>query len=114
MQGEFNSEIYGLLPAGIPEIESLAALALDMRWSWNHEADDLWQQLDPVLWEFTHNPWIVLQTVSKDQLKTQIADPVFKNRISELIQLKESYLSYLTFIIPSSTRKVLAGSSPTS
>jgi starch phosphorylase len=39
-----------MLPNDIPEIESLAALALDIRWSWNHEADELWQQLDPALW----------------------------------------------------------------
>ncbi|HVX26058.1 MAG TPA: DUF3417 domain-containing protein, partial [Parafilimonas sp.] len=93
MQTEFNTEIYGMLPKGIPEIESLAALALDMRWSWNHEADELWQQLDPALWELTHNPWIVLQTVSKDQLERQLADHTFKSRIDELIQLKELAVS---------------------
>ncbi len=60
-----------------------------MRWSWNHEADELWQQLEPDLWELTHNPWIVLQTVSKDELERQLAKPAFKNRIDELIKLKE-------------------------
>ena len=49
--------------------DSLAELALDMRWSWNHAADELWQQLDPELWKLTHNPWVVLQTVSRDQLE---------------------------------------------
>ena len=42
----------------------LAELALDMRWSWNHATDEVWRQLDPDLWEITHNPWVVLQTVS--------------------------------------------------
>lgn len=93
MQTEFNTEIYGMLPKGIPEIESLAALALDMRWSWNHEADELWQQLDPALWELTHNPWIVLQTVSKDQLERQLADPAFRNKIDELLKKKEQAAS---------------------
>ena len=78
-----------MLPTGIPEIESLAALALDMRWSWNHEADELWRQLDPPLWELTHNPWIVLQTVSKDQLERQLANAAFRNKIDELTRLKE-------------------------
>ena len=27
--------------------DTLLDLALDMRWSWNHEADDIWQELDP-------------------------------------------------------------------
>jgi starch phosphorylase len=31
--------------------------------------DEVWRQLDPALWEFTQNPWVVLQTVSKDKLK---------------------------------------------
>ena len=43
---------------------SLSDLALDLRWSWNHVADELWQQLDPELWGLTHNAWLVLQTPS--------------------------------------------------
>jgi starch phosphorylase len=89
MNKEFNSEIYGVLPTGIKEVSLLATLALDIRWSWNHEADELWQQLDPALWELTHNPWIVLQTVSKDQLERQLADPAFSGKINKLLQLKE-------------------------
>ncbi len=89
MKKEFNSEIYGLLPTGIPGVESLAELALNIRWSWNHEADELWQQLDPALWQLTHNPWIVLQTVSGDQLERQLANPSFSEKINDLIKLKE-------------------------
>ena len=49
--------------------DSLAELALDMRWSWNHATDEVWRKLDPKLWEITHNPWVVLQTVSRDQIE---------------------------------------------
>jgi starch phosphorylase len=48
--------------------KSLAELALDMRWSWNHATDDVWRQLDPVLWQLTQNPWAVLKTVSRDRI----------------------------------------------
>jgi starch phosphorylase len=89
MKKEFNSEIYGILPVGIPGVESLAELALNMRWSWNHAADELWQQLDPALWELTHNPWIVLQTVSGELLEKKLADPAFSKKINELLKLKE-------------------------
>ena len=62
--------IRNVLPASPPKdvegFDSLAELALDMRWSWNHAADEVWRQLDPALWELTHNPWVVLQTVSRD------------------------------------------------
>jgi len=37
-------------------METLTEIALNMRWSWNHAADELWSQLDPELWELTRNP----------------------------------------------------------
>jgi glycogen phosphorylase len=51
-----SSQVYGFLLVEIEGVDALAALALDMRWSWNHEADKLWERLDPSLWELTHNP----------------------------------------------------------
>ncbi len=93
MDTKFNNEIYGLLPEGIEGIESLAALALDIRWSWNHAADELWKQLDPALWEITHNPWLVLQTVSRERLKDQLDDPVFREKIEDLITMNQQVAS---------------------
>jgi glycogen phosphorylase len=83
-------QVYGLFPKGIEGIDKLAELAIDMRWSWNHSADKIWQQLEPSLWELTHNPWIVLQTVSYDHLEQQMADPVFRAMIDELMSSKET------------------------
>ena len=65
--------IYDLLPTDIGGFGSLAELALDLHWSWNHGTDDVWRQLDPELWESTHNPWVVLQTVSRDQIERVLA-----------------------------------------
>ena len=48
--------IYSLLPTEIEGFNSLAELALDMRWSWNHATDDVWRQLDPELWESRITP----------------------------------------------------------
>jgi len=79
---------YGLLPLDIDGIESLAELALDMRWSWNHAADELWQELDPDLWRQTHNPWSVLQTVSHDQLRIMLANPAFRTKIDSILKAK--------------------------
>jgi hypothetical protein len=31
--------------------------------------------LIPDLWEITHNPWVVLQTVSRDQIERVLGDP---------------------------------------
>ena len=53
-----------LLPTDVEGFESLAELALDLRWTWNHATDQVWRKLDPVLWELTQNPWSILQTAN--------------------------------------------------
>jgi len=68
--------------------DSLAELALDLRWSWNHTTDEVWRKLDPALWELTQNPWVVLQTVSQDKLKNVLSDPAFRKTIDDLLQCK--------------------------
>src|SRR5476651_2663013 len=68
--------------------DSLAELALDLRWSWNHCTDEVWRKLDPALWELTQNPWVVLQTVSRDQLGRVLANPVFRKNVDDLLQAR--------------------------
>jgi glycogen phosphorylase len=72
--------------ADIEGFEQLSELALDLRSSWNHATDPLWLTLDPVLWDLTHNPWVVLQTVSRDKLGRVLADPVYRKSIDELMR----------------------------
>ena len=79
---------YGLLPSEVDGFGPLAELALDLRWSWNHYADNVWRQLDPDLWDRTQNPWVVLQTVSRDKLQHMLADPVFRKKIDALVQTR--------------------------
>ena len=69
-------------------VDSLAELALDMRWSWNHATDEVWRQLDPDLWDLTHNPWAVLQTVSRNKLQRVSTDPVFRKKVDDLVQAR--------------------------
>jgi starch phosphorylase len=74
--------------ADVEGFDCLAELALDMRWSWNHAADEVWQQLDPALWELTHNPWVVLQTVSRKQIERVLAEPGFRKKAEDLAAAK--------------------------
>lgn len=71
--------------AGIDGFDSLADLALNLRWSWNHSTDKLWRELDPELWELTNNPWVVLQTASRDKIQQVLADPGFRKEIDDLV-----------------------------
>jgi starch phosphorylase len=68
----------------------LAELALDLRWSWNHVSDEVWWRLDPQLWELTHNPWVVLQTVSRERLAQRLADPSFRGQVDALVTARRA------------------------
>ena len=72
----------------VREFDGLAELALDLRSSWNHATDHVWRQLDPVLWELTHNPWVVLQTVSREKLQRVLAEPAFRKSVDGLVQAR--------------------------
>jgi starch phosphorylase len=87
-QTRVSHPIYNLLPTEIAGFDSLAELALDMHWSWNHATDEVWRQLDPILWELTHNPWVVLQTVARDQIERVLADPAFRKNVDDLLRSK--------------------------
>jgi glycogen phosphorylase len=76
---------FGLLPMDVEGVASLAELALDVRWSWNHATDTVWRQLDPELWKITHNPWVVLQTVSREKLERMLADAAFREQVERLV-----------------------------
>lgn len=79
-----------LLPTDIEGFDSLAELALDMRSSWNHATDPVWRKLDPELWALTRNPWVVLQTVSREKLQGVLADPIFRKNLDALVQTRRN------------------------
>ncbi|MDO9169708.1 MAG: DUF3417 domain-containing protein [Methylobacter sp.] len=80
--------IYSFLSTEVEGFDALAELALDMRWSWSHATDQVWNQLDPELWQLTQNPWVVLQTVSRGQIERVLADPVFRKIVDDLVQTR--------------------------
>jgi starch phosphorylase len=91
-QSRVNHQLYNALPTDIEGFESLADLALDMRWSWNHATDALWRELDPDLWALTNNPWLVLVTASRNKIERLLADPVFRGKLDGLVQARRQAL----------------------
>ncbi len=79
----------GYLPTDMERFEPLMTLMHDMRWSWDHGADEIWQRLDPELWDLTHNPLVVLQTISRDRLMTVMDDTEFRKKIDTLVKSRE-------------------------
>ena len=53
-----SNPIYTNFPAETWGTDPLLELALDLRWSWNHSTDQLWDRLEPELWQLTQNPWV--------------------------------------------------------
>ena len=81
---------YGFLHTDIEGVDYLADLALDLAWTWNHGADDIWKEIDPAQWELTSNPWVVLQSASRDRLKSLLADEAFKAKIDAFRQRSQA------------------------
>jgi len=77
-----------LICSDVEGFDSLAELALDMRSAWNHGADEVWRELDPGLWDMTQNPWVVLQTVSREKLQRVLDNPVFCNTVDKLLEAR--------------------------
>ena len=77
-----------LLCSDVDGFDALSELALDMRSSWSHGADEIWRQLDAALWDLTQNPWVVLQTISRDKLQQALTDVAFRKKIDDLLQAR--------------------------
>src|ERR1700691_1494804 len=71
----------------------MTALALDLRSAWDHGADKLWRRLDEQLWDFTRNPWTVLQTVSEQSISQALADPQLRAEVDQVIRERRAATS---------------------
>jgi len=74
----------------VPGLDFLIELALDLSWRWNHDTDEIWQQLDEPLWELTHNPWVILQTASFEKIKQMLSQPDIQEKLAALQLQKPS------------------------
>jgi len=78
------------LPNGL---EVLAELALDLRWTWSRAGEAVWGALDPLAWERTQNPWVVLQGVPLARLRSLAGDAAFRREVAELARARAEDLA---------------------
>src|SRR6476620_2292939 len=83
--------------ADVDGFDTLVDLALNLRWSWSHGEEELWEPLDPELWELTHNPWLVLLTTSLSRLRSLMADPNYRLKVEEAAHTKQDYMQAPTW-----------------
>ncbi len=77
---------YYLIPPMPEELAGLAEVGLDLRWSWSHATDPLWERIDPELWGLTRNPWLILQSVSAARLEKLARDAEFKKEVKRHLE----------------------------
>jgi starch phosphorylase len=81
---------YTNLPSDASSEDVFVQLALDLNWTLSRAADTLWRRLNPDLWERTHNPWAVLQTVSGRDLKRITSEPSFRANLDEIVKTRSA------------------------
>ncbi len=78
-------------------MESLVELAFDLRVLWKHSTDEILGELEPEQWALPHNPWLVLQTVSRTRLAALWGDPSFRQKVDELARIRRETLQAPTW-----------------
>jgi glycogen phosphorylase len=78
--------IFAYEPKKFGGFDELIEIALDLRWSWNHRADDIWRPLNPELWDLTRNPWVILETSAPEKLERLSRDRGFRSRIEGIAE----------------------------
>ena len=72
----------------------LHRLARNLWWTWNQEAQEIFQELSPRAWQnLYHNAVAVLREVSDYELHVRLQDQEFANRVKGALKAFESYMS---------------------
>lgn len=76
-----------------PAQERLWALARNLWWSWDHDSDSLFRDLDPVRWrQLNHNPISLLGEIPLAKLERRAGELVLHGRINYAYRRQREYL----------------------
>jgi len=74
-------------------IGQLHRLSRNLWWSWNPRAQEIFQELSPLLWRATnHNPVAILAQVSNAELRARLADKGFLQRLMPVLDSFHRYM----------------------
>jgi starch phosphorylase len=72
----------------------LNRLARNLWWTWNQEAQEVFQELSPRGWQnLYHNAVAILHEVSEYELRVRLQDHEFASRVREVIHKFDAYIS---------------------
>ncbi|MER3451396.1 MAG: alpha-glucan phosphorylase, partial [Thermus sp.] len=84
------------MPALPEPLKGLRALAYNLWWSWNPEATELFQEVDPALWKrFRENPVKLLLEVDPARLEA-LAETPFRSQVEGVVEALRAYLEART------------------
>ena len=88
-------------PLAVAELDKLVAglnkLSRNLWWSWDQEAQDLFQELSPRNWQnLYHNAAAILREVSEYELRVRLQDADFEQRALAVLLNFEAYLQCKT------------------
>ncbi len=76
------------------ELQPLRIIAMNMWFTWNPEANRLFQALDPILWEATnHNPVMLLSRLQPDRIREIMEDNALIERVRQIERSFDNYVS---------------------
>jgi glycogen phosphorylase len=85
--------IFTVVPKLPASLERLRELAINLRWSWNHDTIALFRRLDSDLWETSgHNPVRMLGNIDQERLEEAAADDSFMAHFERVLNDFDSYL----------------------
>src|SRR6266700_7445871 len=72
----------------------LNKLARNLWWTWDQEAEDVFQELSPRGWQnLYHNAVAILHEVSEYELRARLQDPDFAERVREVLKAFDAYMN---------------------
>jgi starch phosphorylase len=82
-----NIREFTVVPTLPERLRPLRALAMNVWWSWNPEAQDLFRRLDPALWEEVEgNPVKLLNTIAQQRLTRAAADSAVLGHLDRVME----------------------------
>src|SRR5437867_12859773 len=72
----------------------LNSLARNLRWTWDQEAQDVFQELSPRGWQnLYHNAVAIPHEVSEYELRVRLQDPDFTQRVRDELSAFAAYMN---------------------
>jgi len=86
------------------ELQPLKEISLNLWWSWNYRAQDLFESIDKKLWsETANNPVALLNRLSYEQLQELKSDDDFMKRMNDVY---EEFTSYMDAAVDDPNRRI--------